>query len=44
MVMVLYVFCYVLCVVVCARGGWFVGVRHWYWTVTLESSCNSVIT
>jgi hypothetical protein len=23
MVMVLYVFCCVLCVVVCARGGWF---------------------
>jgi hypothetical protein len=28
MVTVLYVLC-VLCVVVCARGGWFLGVRHW---------------
>ncbi len=29
MVRVFYVFCCVLCVVVCARCGWFLGVRHW---------------
>ncbi len=29
MVMVFYVFCCVLCVVVCARGRWFLGVRRW---------------
>jgi hypothetical protein len=29
MVTVFYGFCCVLCVVVCARGDWFLGVHHW---------------